>query len=485
MTIFKATHSHSRAAIIFAISLSIWLAATNYLLPESCRADAPQDALHRQPSLRPNILLIVADDQRYDQMGLNMPLTQTQIFDAGVTFSHAYITTPACCPSRSSILTGMYAHNHGVHLNSMKLTHHTFVEKLKADGYFTGIVGKYLNSWSGVPRPEFDSWVSFPFGSTKYFDPTLSVDGELKNHAGYLTHLLRDYALDFLDRAGQHPEPFFLYFTPFTPHGPALPAPEDSELFLDIPPLRPANYLLRLPLDPPWLRNAKILSDLIVTRIDRLRVRQFQTLASLDRAIDSLLEKLREQKRLENTLVIYISDNGLMLGEHNLGGKECGYEPAIHVPMAIRYPALISTPHVDTNLVANIDIAPTIFQIIGLPTPSRFDGVSLVPLLKGRSKPVREALLVEGWKKGPARSPFVEVHTLQHAYIETPEMGRELYDLNSDPDEIHNLSGLPEYAALEKSLRDTLVKLATPHTPARANDSAALSAKKLPIVPVH
>src|SRR5688572_27049099 len=119
---------------------------------------------------RPNVLIILSDDQRYDTMDY-MPRTKARVFAQGVTFPNAYITTPLCCPSRASILTGMYAHKHGVRLNPIPLRKETFVERLKTAGYFTGQVGKYLNSWDGSARPEFDFWAAGPGGTAHYFNP--------------------------------------------------------------------------------------------------------------------------------------------------------------------------------------------------------------------------------------------------------------------------------------------------------------------------
>ena len=142
---------------------------------------------------RPNFLIIVSDDQRFDTMDY-MPNTQQLIFDQGVTYTNGFITTPLCCPSRSSILTGMYAHNHGVLDNNMKLKHTTFMEILHEEGYHTGLVGKYLNSWKGEKRPEYDFWVSYFKGETHYYRPDLNVNGEwFRFEDQYITYILIKY----------------------------------------------------------------------------------------------------------------------------------------------------------------------------------------------------------------------------------------------------------------------------------------------------
>ena len=167
------------------------------LLARSC-GNAPSTAAVAE---RPNFLIIITDDQCYDTLGSFMPRTQARIFNEGVQFTKAYVTTPLCCPSRASILTGMYAHRSGVRVNSDSLRKTTFADRLHEAGYFTGLVGKYLNSWDGSARPEFDFWVAFAGGGSRYFNPRLNVNGSWSERQGYMTYILRDYALRFLNDA--------------------------------------------------------------------------------------------------------------------------------------------------------------------------------------------------------------------------------------------------------------------------------------------
>jgi len=215
---------------------TVFLLLISTLVFQSC------GVLPRFNDERPNFLIIVTDDQRYDTMEY-MPNTQQMIFDQGVTFSRGYITTPFCCPSRASILTGMYAHNHYVHVNEDKLYFQTVVEDLHKNGYYTGLVGKYLNSWKGEPRPEFDYWVSF-FGGTvpNYYDPNLNVNGKWEAKTGYITYLFQDYVIEFLDKATNQRKPFILLFTPNAPHAPYTPAKEDNALLTDLAPNSLPNY---------------------------------------------------------------------------------------------------------------------------------------------------------------------------------------------------------------------------------------------------
>jgi N-acetylglucosamine-6-sulfatase len=400
---------------------------------------------------RPNILIIMSDDQRYDQMEY-MPLTRSLIFEQGITFDHAFVTTPQCCPSRSSILTGKYAHNHGVLTNVMDLEQPTLVQALHEHGYFTGLVGKYLNSYPKAgdgPLPEFDSWVALDSGTdAKYNNPTLYANGDWSKHEGYQTYILRDYALDFLDQAAAQDKPFFLMFTPYAPHLPAEPAREDIGLFWELPPHRPPNFNEEDMSDKPnWLAGARLIEGGELENVDGRYWQQNRAVVGLDRSIETLMQKLEEKGFLENTIIIYLSDNGHAAGEHRIsGGKMYAYEELIHVPLAIRYPPLIPTPRIDSTLVANIDLAPTLYELAGIPIPDDVDGLSLVPLLRGEVLE-RDKVLIEAWPRPDRESPpYLAVRTTRYLYVETEGDRSELYDMDKDPFQLENQIDNPEYA---------------------------------------
>jgi len=267
-----------------------------------------------------------------------MPNTQLMIFDQGVTFSRGYITTPFCCPSRASILTGMYAHNHYVHVNEDKLYFPTVVEDLHKNGYYTGLVGKYLNSWKGEPRPEFDYWVSF-FGGTvpNYYDPNLNVNGKWESKTGYITYLFQDYVIEFLDKATNQRKPFILLFAPNAPHAPYTPAKEDTALLADLAPNSLPNYNEEDISDKPLsISNRALLSEEEKQDIEKVRRRQLLTLMALDRTIGEIMKKLEETGELDNTVIIFISDNGKHWGEHRMESKSTAYEESVKVPFALR-----------------------------------------------------------------------------------------------------------------------------------------------------
>jgi arylsulfatase A-like enzyme len=402
---------------------------------------------------RPNFLIIITDDQRYDTMEY-MPNTRQWIFDQGVTFSSGYVTTPYCCPSRASILTGLYAHNHYVHVNEDKLRLPTLVNDLQDNGYYTGLVGKYLNSWDGEARPEFDYWVSF-FGGTvpNYYDPELNVNGKWEKKTGYMTYLFEDYAKEYLDQATSQRKPFFLLFAPNAPHAPFTPLKEDKGLYTDLALYRPPSFNEADISDKPSsIANKPVIDEAGITEIDNTRRRQILTLVSLDRSIGAIMEKLEATGELDNTVVIFISDNGKHWGEHRMDTKSTAYEEVVKVPFAMRYPPLVPTPYGEDKLVANIDITPTIYELSETRMPEVIDGRSLVQLLN-RSGEWRTSLLLEAW---PDRGHWTAVHTGQYVYVETENDISEFYDLSVDPYELDNAIHDPQYQSIVLELQQIL-----------------------------
>lgn len=409
-------------------------------------------ASHQAP--RPNFLIIITDDQRYDTMEY-MPNTRARIFNEGVTFSKGYITTPFCCPSRSSILTGMYAHNHRVHQNNDELNVETVTVALHENGYYTGLIGKYLNSWAGEPRAEYDYWVSFKGGESNYKDPRLNVNGEWAVHPGYITYLLSDYAIEFLDNASRQPDPFMLIFAPNAPHTPTRPADEDLPLYDTLPAYTSPSYNEEDVSDKPTsISNKPLMSAEGIEKLDDFRRRQILTLIALDRKIGEILDKLEETGQMDNTVIIFLSDNGKHWGEHRLDSKSTFYEESARVPFAMRYPALVPEPYVEDRLVANIDIAPTMYDLAGIPIPYRVDGRSLLDLFR----PVRtwrDHILLEAW---PDRGTWAAIHTGRYVYAETEGDLSEFYDLETDPYQLESQINNPAYQGIIADLKRLLDK---------------------------
>lgn len=408
------------------------------------------------PTVRPNILLIVTDDQRADTMQW-MPLTQERIFDQGATFTNGYVTTSLCCPSRSSIFTGLYAHNHGVRYNGgTPISQPTFVQHLHDAGYTTGLAGKYLNNVANTPQPSFDFWAGIGYGSNPYTNPTININGVVTTTVGYGTDITRDYALQFLSQREQS-KPFFLLYAPFAPHPPADPAPGDELLYPDLAPHRPPSFNEPDVTDKPsYVQNQPAWGDTRMAAIDAFRKKQLQSLHAVDLSVDALLTRLEEQGILDTTMVVFLSDNGYQWGEHRLEAKQYLYEESIKVPFAVRYPPLVTAPMTSTKLVANIDLGPTLLDLAGAEPLPGVDGRSFVPLLQG-SDVWRDDLLIESWRD---QTFFDGIHTERYVYIETYGQRAELYDLQTDPYQLDNLQGSD--ASLEADLVARLQRLRPP-----------------------
>jgi N-acetylglucosamine-6-sulfatase len=434
----------------------------------------------------PNILLIVSDDQPFYTANYT-PSIINEIFAKGTTFSDAFVSTSLCCPSRASILTGLYAHNHGVISNAVPLTNTTFFETIDTanhlEDYRTAMVGKYLNSQSGDCRNEFDYWVAFPgtgpwYNKTRVGYQSLNVNCEwMRFNNTYSTYLLRDYALQFLNDTIAEGKPFVMQFAPFNPHGTATPAPEDANLY---PNGLPSYYL------PPSFNEADV-SDkpawvqalLFGCQVDRpaeseceeeykeKQLKMARNLASLDRSVKALLDFLESKGELSNTLIIYISDNGILQGEHRTfdphwGRKNAHYKESVKAIMGARWDdGHIPIGQTSYELVGNIDIAPTIYDALGLTPPYPLDGQSLLDLWQvGSSEPWRQSFLLEHWGATYVGDRYTDatIVTKSWTYTETKGDKSELYDRVNDPYELNNLWCSPEDQSCAYS--DTITNLA-------------------------
>lgn len=414
-------------------------------------------------SSRPNFIVIISDDQSHDSLQF-MPQTKALIFDQGITFAQGFDTTPLCCPSRASIFTGLYAHNDGVKVNTDKLTdkYQTVITALHKNGYYTGLVGKYLNSWLGEPRPEFDSWVSWPGSVASYQDPNINVNGTWGIHPGYITDIENEYVMQFLDQASQQNKPFLLIYAARAPHAPAVPAPQYKNFLQNLPPYRPPSFNeADVSNKPSSISGIHLMSPQQIAGNDDFRRRQILTLISLDNNVGNIVTKLQQMGQLDNTAIFYISDNGLQWGEHRLSAdKAAEYEESIRVPFGLRYPPLIPKPYIENRLVGNIDITPTIYDLAGIPIPANLDGLSFVKLVNGG--PWRDNILIESW---PERGYWAGIRTDHFVYVETQQDLSELYDLQTDPFELNNLINDPQYQSLIADLKAKLQTEKQPRSP--------------------
>ncbi len=435
---------------------------------------------------RPNFVIVLADDQRWDTVdathqarkrpGWVMPNVQRELTESGVTFTQGHVTTAVCCPSRASILTGRYAHDTGVHTNLPPEggvgafdDHCTVARWLKAQGYTTGFIGKYLNGYATLSPcipPGYDDW--FVQVQVKYFDYDVNHNGTLERYgarsADYSGDVMTRHAVDFIHARGADGRPFFLHVSQKGPHPPATPAPRHVGLFAGIAPFRPPNYAEADVADKPaWVRALRWTPE-DARATDRFRVRQLETLQAVDEGVAAIMQALRDIGQDANTLVIYTSDNGYSWGSHRWLQKECPYEECIRVPLVMRYPALAGTaPRTDDRIVLNVDFAATIAELAGVRPPELVNGVSVVPLLAGTSTAWRTDLLNEHWGEHSPIPTNALVKGLFDGrtwkYVEYLTGEKELYELDADPFELRNVMDNPAHDALKSSMAARLHQL--------------------------
>lgn len=408
-----------------------------------------------------NVVFILSDDHRYDAMGfMGHPLAITPHMDRlaaeGVHLKNALVTTSLCSPSRASILTGLYTFRHRVIDNQRAIPAGTlyFPQYLQAAGYSTAFIGKWhMGGHEDSPRPGFDRWVSFR-GQGQYLPTgnTLNVDGKNVPQKGYITTELTDYAVDWLETQRQAEKPFFLYLSHKAVHANFTPEPKYEDTLKNHPYSRPAteantdaNYANK----PRWLRDQRnswhgvdfpYHSEL---DIENYYKRYCESLRSVDDSIGRVMAQLESMGIADETLVIYMGDNGFMFGEHGLIDKRVAYETSIRVPMLMRCPDLFSGHTVVEEVVANIDIAPTVMSAMGLAKPAHMDGLDFAPLAQGKTIPWRDYFLyVYYWEKNFPQSPTVfAIRGDRYKYVSYYGLWDvdELYDLQNDPDETTNL----------------------------------------------
>ena len=410
-----------------------------------------------------SVVFILADDHRYDAMSfLNHQFARTPHMDAmardGVHLKNAFVGTSLCSPSRASILTGLYTFRHRVIDNNRMVPEGTvfFPQFLQTAGYATAFVGKWhMGAAQDSPRPGFDHWVSFR-GQGHYLPPrpdyTLNVNGKRVKQKGYITDELTDYAVDWLSDQKPDERPFFLYLSHKAVHANFTPA-ERHEGTLDDAPFKRSpseadtyeNYRHK----PRWLRDQRnswhgvdfpYHSDLDVERYYK---RYNEALSAVDDSVGRVMEKLEEMGVKDETLVIYMGDNGFMFGEHGLIDKRVAYETSIRVPMLMHCPELFEGGTVVEQVVANIDIAPTVMEVMALEKPPHMDGKSFVGLGRGEDIPWRDYFLyVYYWEKNFPHTPTqFALRGDRFKYITYYGLwdADELYDLRADPGEMQNL----------------------------------------------
>jgi N-acetylglucosamine-6-sulfatase len=424
-----------------------------------------------EPATRPNIVFIIVDDLRFNALScMGHPFLKTPHIDRiaaeGALFQNAFVTTPLCSPSRASFLTGRYAHAHGVVGNGNRgeaISHKlvTFPLLLDETGYDTAYVGKWHMGDDDSPRPGFDRWVSFK-GQGAYENPVFNVDGQQVHAEGYVTDLLTDYAVEFVRQA--RAKPFVLYLAHKAVHANFTPAPRHAAMFADQPIPRTSGAqdtlegkpVLRRTLPRPEKAGEHPgLKDDIVRR-------QLAAVLAIDEGVGRLLEALEQSEQLDNTLIIFTSDNGFFWGEHGLGDKRAAYEESIRVPLLMRYPPLLPRNTTIDEIVLNVDIVPTLLELAGAAIPEDVHGRSVLSLLKGDTDDWRTSFLAEYFGPVHERVPrWQAVRTARWKYIHYPDFDGmdEIYDLAADQYEMTNLVKEPTAAAQIAELRTELDRL--------------------------
>ena len=390
---------------------------------------------------RPNILIIVTDDQRAMDTMQVMPRTLEHFAQGGTTFTNGYAATPVCCPARAAIMSGRFAHNSGVKTNANAdalAQDSTIQAQLQAAGYRTGLVGKYLNGWPvAADPPYFHRWhVLIPQGDT-YYGNQFNSNGTVAPEPDYSTDAIRDRAVALLQNelGGTDEQPWFLYVAPFAPHHPWEPAQRHANADVGTWAGNPAVFETDKSDKPEYVRRSK--RDF--TQAQETRQGQLRSLLAVDELVDELFQTIDVENE-ENTLAFFVSDNGFMWSEHGLSAKNHPYTESIRIPFFARWPGQIPAGQSDGRFVANIDIAPTIVDAAGItPNPAYpMDGRSL---LDGTA---RAKFLNEAWT---TRGAWASIRTPTYQYIEYyDETGSEVrlteyYDLVEDPNQLTNRFG--------------------------------------------
>jgi arylsulfatase A-like enzyme len=403
-------------------------------------ASGPSGGAATEPP--PNILLIVTDDQRATETLWVMPETLRLFRDQGTRFSRGFATTPLCCPSRATLFSGRYAHNHGVMTNqdAELLDHDKTVQAyLHAAGYRTGIVGKFLNKWNvEQDPPHFDRWAIFNAG---YYDRPFNVNGEVRTVQRYSTDFIADRAVRFLRRFDASDEaPWFLYVAPYAPHGPFTPEPayEDAPVggWAGNPAVREVDRSDK----PPYVRRNH--AGLAEGR--RIRRGQLRTLMSVDDLVETIFATLSQLGERRRTLAVFVSDNGYLWGEHGRTAKNVPYTQSIKIPFMMRWPGHVPAGAVDGRIVGNVDVAATILDATEVPPPPGappLDGRSLLDASWARGRILTES------GGGPGRGPpqCASLRAGRYQYVEyyaedgTTVVFREYYDLRADSWQLVNL----------------------------------------------
>jgi N-acetylglucosamine-6-sulfatase len=414
---------------------------------------------------RPNLVVILVDDLRFDAMGCaGHPWIRTPHIDRlarrGTRFANAFVTTSLCSPSRASILTGQYMHAHGVQDNFTKLPDAlpTFPKLLRRAGYRSAFVGKWHmgdsqlidgGHDSDAPQPGFDHWVSFG-GQGVFFDPKFNINGKRRKLSGYTTDLLTEEAVRYI-RAQNRSQPFCLYLSHKAVHSNHNAAPRHRSLYQDQAIAAPASAQVRVG-KPDWLLRKR---DEGRHGLRRLYAGMFdlpglyreyaRCLAAVDDSVGAVEAALEERGILRDTLVLFLGDNGFLMGEQGLVDKRTMHDPSIRIPLLAAWPGMVEQNATRDEMVLNLDVAPTLLQAAGVTVPPRMHGRSILDLARGPVADWRRDFVYEYfWDWEAAHTPGVlGLRSESHSYMEYQGIWdvNELYDMKQDPEQMKNLLG--------------------------------------------
>ena len=412
-------------------------------------------------SPRPNIIVILADDLRGDAFGVTgHPFSKTpnldRIANEGVFFQNAFVTHSLCSPSRATLLTGLYSHQHRVRDNETALATQlpTVPKILQAQGYDTAYIGKWhMGHTEARPKPGFNRWVSFA-GQGQYLDPPINVDGQQLQASGHMTDILTDYALEFIGR--DRAAPFFMILSHKAVHNPFTAQPQFQGLYANANITFPATWGEDLSTKPAFLKN-RLFTGALKPRIQQY----YECLAGVEESMGKILAKLEDKNLLDNTFVVFTSDNGFFLGEHNQGDKRLAYEESMRIPIFIRYPQWFAAGSRIAAMALLVDLAPTLLEAANAPNTLNSPGLSLRKLARGETP--RSSFLYQYFfdKDVPATPSMRAIRTPDYKYITYGDASitEELYDLKNDPIEKNNLINQPASSRVLQRLRFQLDSL--------------------------
>lgn len=479
------TSFNRRRLLLCSLGAGVPLALFSWPALAQSIAGRPLGALERKPGAKPrNIVFVLTDDHRYDAMGFlskrGYPHTPAldRLARDGVHFKNAFVTTALCSPSRASLLTGLYAHQHRVVDNNHPISPDLvfFPQYLQQAGYETAFIGKWHMGGdvagereADSPQRGFDHWVSFP-GQGTYLPSAsgLNVDGTRVAQQGYITDELTQYALRWLEqRKGNRP--FYLCLSHKAVHADFIPAARHHGRYASERFDRPATW------DPPpgkeglrpmWARNQRNSWHGVdfpyhgTLDIGAYYKRYCETLLAVDEGITAVLDHLQRRGLLDSTLVLYMGDNGFAFGEHGLIDKRTAYEESMRVPMLMHCPQAFKAGTVVQEVVANIDVAPSLLDAAGLLPPRHMEGRSVLPLARAERIAWRDSLLYEYyWERNFPQTPTT--HALRedrYKYVRYHGIWDidELFDLQADPLEANNLIFSPGHEGIVQRMNRRL-----------------------------